>query len=339
MRMSLWSKFSIGFIVALPILLVASFLQFISIVNLGGAYHQVAQAAEAHGAVEATRGDLKDLALAARTAFSSGEPDAARQFQASLSALRGDLQILGGLSVNNPERAVRLRTLEALVGQQIDQFPKVKESRSENPTKDKEYVKASTEQHQALQQQVQALEDAIRPVVAAMEAEHLSLRRSRNAEALTDERKAIYSSSLVDILGLWLVAVAALVIHRAATEQKWSGPERRMHTQILTALPMGVCVTDQGGVVFYTNPAEDLLLGYPSGELLGRNVVEFLGQNPEESNQLASEIEKKLQSQGFSRAEVVLRKKNGTAIRSDTFALPMGLGEKVFRIFLQEEIK
>jgi PAS domain S-box-containing protein len=338
MKSSLWSKFAVGFILAVPVLVVLDFVQLLSFLNLIGAGHQAARTSEVRAEVEATLSDLKDVEVAVKGTFPGAEADQVQACESAISAVQGDLQLLGRLTGVDPARQGRLRKLEAQVGLQIDQLEQVSGSGSPEKPKERERGKVFAERQKALRPQMQQLTEEIRSFMADWKTEQLRLLPARNTEASKAERKVIYLTGFVGVLTLWLVAVAALLIRRAASERKWGGLERRMHAQVLATLPMGVCVADDGGVIFYTNPAEDALLGYPPGELMGRNIVDFLGKPPEENVQLADEIAGHLESRGFWRGEVTALKKNGLTFTSHTYAVAMRMAGKAFRVLLQEEM-
>jgi PAS domain S-box-containing protein len=94
--------------------------------------------------------------------------------------------------------------------------------------------------------------------------------------------------------------------------------EERFRTLSETS-PIGVGITSADGVLQYTNPSYELILGYDNGELTGKKASD-LYWNPEERRSWVG----KLQENGVVRdIETRLKKKDGTPIWVSITASPM----------------
>ena len=57
----------------------------------------------------------------------------------------------------------------------------------------------------------------------------------------------------------------------------------KMPAQVLESMSEGVNLTDEHGIILYTNPAEDRMFGYARGELIGKHVTVLNAYPPEEN--------------------------------------------------------
>ena len=92
----------------------------------------------------------------------------------------------------------------------------------------------------------------------------------------------------------------------------------QMQSRVLESMNEGVSVTDEQGIIRYTNPAEDAMFGYERGELLGKHVMLQNAYSPEENARIVASVIEELKSKGAWAGEWRNRKKDGTAFT--TFA-------------------
>jgi len=159
---------------------------------------------------------------------------------------------------------------------------------------------------------------------------------SRVNEARASVQSTTYLTPLSAALGIWLVLLAALLLYRDARVRKWSGIERRLYSRVVEMLPLGLCLVDDVGLIFYTNPAADALFGYEPGGLVGRHVT-VLHSSREEGTQFFEEVLERLSVRGTWAGEFASRKKNGAAFSCFAHASNMDVPGKVYRIFLYED--
>ena len=159
---------------------------------------------------------------------------------------------------------------------------------------------------------------------------------SRVNEAQAAVQRTTYLTPLSAALGLWLVLLAALLLYRDARARKWSGIERRLYSRVVEMLPMGLCLVDDVGLIFYTNPAVDALFGYEPGGLVGRHVT-ALHTSREEGTQFFEEVLERVSARGTWTGEFASRKKNGGTFTCLAHASSMDVPGKVYRIFLYED--
>ncbi len=86
----------------------------------------------------------------------------------------------------------------------------------------------------------------------------------------------------------------------------------KMYAQVLESMVEGVSLSDEAGVIRYTNPAEDRMFGYEPGELVGQHVSVQNTYLPEENLRIVNEVIEQLKTRGYWSGEFSNRKKDGT---------------------------
>ncbi len=136
-------------------------------------------------------------------------------------------------------------------------------------------------------------------------------------------------------LSLWLVALAALLLFQDASRRQWAGVERRIHTRVLETLPAGVCLTDDAGVIVYTNPTEQALFDYGPDELLGRH-VSFLDNRRATGQGTPEDPGEPIEAFRIWKAEFVGRKSSGKTFRCLVRGTRLEIVDRSYRIYLHE---
>ena len=85
-----------------------------------------------------------------------------------------------------------------------------------------------------------------------------------------------------------------------------------LYRRVLDSMTEGVSLSDEAGVIVYTNPAEDLMFGYEPGELLGRHVTVQNAYPPEDNERIVGEVIAELRRGGVWKGEWRNRRKDGS---------------------------
>ena len=133
-------------------------------------------------------------------------------------------------------------------------------------------------------------------------------------------------------LTLWLVGVAAVLLFHDERARAWTGVERRVHTRILQELPIGICLTTGGGVILYSNQAEDALLGYEPGELIGRNVAGFV--SPTDADPAFDDVIDRLPPNRTWSGELGLHKKDRSFVEAASWVTNLEVAGKFYRLYI-----
>lgn len=94
-------------------------------------------------------------------------------------------------------------------------------------------------------------------------------------------------------------------------ERTWAETELRRSQHILENLTEGVSVTDEEGIIVFTNAAEDVMFGYGRGELIGKPVSVQNAYPPEENARRVEEVIAALKTQGRWAGDWTNRRKDG----------------------------
>jgi two-component system CheB/CheR fusion protein len=100
----------------------------------------------------------------------------------------------------------------------------------------------------------------------------------------------------------------------------------------------GVSVSDEQGIILYTNPAEDAMFGYDAGELVGQHVTVQNTYPPEENARIVGEVIEHLKRHGVWSGEFSNRKKDGTPFTTFARITALETGGKTYWVCVQEDI-
>lgn len=111
---------------------------------------------------------------------------------------------------------------------------------------------------------------------------------------------------------------AVVVVSRDVTERKKVEHNLKLQARVLESMAEGVSLTDEAGIILYTNPAEDRMFGYRAGELIGQHVTVLNAYPADENRRIVNDVIEQLRTCGLWTGEWQNRKKDG--IPFTTFA-------------------
>jgi PAS domain S-box-containing protein len=112
----------------------------------------------------------------------------------------------------------------------------------------------------------------------------------------------------------------------------------KMPARVLESMEEGVSLSDEEGVILYTNPAEDRMFGYARGELIGQHVSAQNAYPPEENRRIVAEVMAHLQREGTWVGEWANRKKDGTPFTTWSHITALVLDGKRHWVCVQADI-
>ena len=122
------------------------------------------------------------------------------------------------------------------------------------------------------------------------------------------------------------------------TERKKVEEELRIHSRILDGMEEGVNVSDEKGVIFFTNPKFERMFGYNRKELIDKPVSILNDLPPTENKGLVDEIIRNLRTVGHWSGEIRNRRKDGTQFISAAKVSKLRLKGKTYFISIQDDI-
>ncbi|MDQ4080827.1 MAG: ATP-binding protein [Gemmatimonadota bacterium] len=111
-----------------------------------------------------------------------------------------------------------------------------------------------------------------------------------------------------------------------------------LHGRVLDSMREGVSVTDESGVIVYTNPAEDRMFGYQPGELAGKHVTVQNRYPPEENRRIVASVIERLKTHGDWTGEWNNVKKNGVPFVTAARITALDLAGKKYWVCVQEDV-
>ncbi len=122
------------------------------------------------------------------------------------------------------------------------------------------------------------------------------------------------------------------------TERKRAEEVLKTQARVLESMAEGVNLSDEHGMIFFTNPAFEAMFGYERGELIGKHVSILNSHPQEENNRIISEIIKQLQTQGIWLGEFSNCRKDGTVFTTSARISTLEIGGKKYWVCVQEDI-
>lgn len=125
---------------------------------------------------------------------------------------------------------------------------------------------------------------------------------------------------------------------RDITEQKRTEEILQRNSIVLDSMAEGVSVASEDGTIVYTNPAEDEMFGYKTGELIGQHVTVQNAYPPEENVRLLNDVIKQLKLKGVWFGEWQNRRKDGSTFQTSSRISSIELSGKRYWICVQRDI-
>jgi len=121
-------------------------------------------------------------------------------------------------------------------------------------------------------------------------------------------------------------------------DKKLAEESLKMQARVLESMDEGVSVSDENGIILYTNSAEDEMFGYQTGELLGKHVTVQNAYTPEENERIVANVIEELKSHGFWNGEWHNKRKDGSTFYTFSHITALDLGERRVLVCVQRDI-
>jgi PAS domain S-box-containing protein len=317
-----------GLILVFPILLVLDVMGYEWMRRTESALEAKARAGDVLLAEERTAAALTLAEFAGREALAAKSTAALGFYRTARAGAFAGLENLKPFAESNPAVAKSLPLLGALFAQE---FAAV-DQRIESPAQG-QFAARDPE----LEAKLFDLGEKSRKQLEGIRASEESVLASSQEEANASSKRAATILEGADALALWSVALAALLVFRDTQRRTWAGAERRMQSRALEALPLAVLVTDDHGIVLYSNASAQALFGYRGDNLLGRHVSLVEGErNRSEDRHRA--IDEQLAASGTWTGESQGRQSNGTTFRCSLRVASGDVLGKRFQLYLYDRI-
>ena len=129
-----------------------------------------------------------------------------------------------------------------------------------------------------------------------------------------------------------------LAITLDVSERKKAEQDLKLQARVLESMAEGVSLSDENGVIVYTNPAEDRMFGYGRGELIGQHVSVQNTYPPEENERIVGEVIERLKAEGAWSGEFSNRRKDGSEFTTFARITALETGGRRYFVCVQEDI-
>ncbi len=146
---------------------------------------------------------------------------------------------------------------------------------------------------------------------------------------------SIFTAPLYDINGKVVGNIGML---EDITDRKQTEEALETQVRVLESMAEGVVVTNNKGIIVFTNPAFDAMFGYQPGELVGKHASTLNDFPPEENVKIVREILRELKTRGAWFGEFFNRRKDGSSFLTSANVSILEVAGKKLYISVQEDI-
>jgi PAS domain S-box-containing protein len=111
-----------------------------------------------------------------------------------------------------------------------------------------------------------------------------------------------------------------------------------LHVRVLDSMTEGVSISDEHGIILYTNPAEDRIFGYGPGELTGKHASVQTAYSKAESDRRVAAVIAQLNSRGAWTGERFNRRSDGTVFYTFARITALEIQGRRYFVCVQEDI-
>ena len=321
---------AVAFALAIPIFLVALFVELGTLYKLNAAEGDVVKAMSASNGFDDLLAGLREAQQAAQGYVASGGDDYRLAYGKAAGQVNGALDRLEEQTKDDPQvqsahGQASWRQLRGATAERLGALEGAMSARSTHP---KARANASGE---ILESDSEA---AIGKLVAELRGNERSRAEEEQGNAARSAANANTLVKYVGVLTIWMIGVAALLLFHDDRATFRGRIEQRLHSDILESLPLGVCLASESGVILYANPAAESSFGYKPGELVARNVESLRESSEAGSDPRVAEILEQMFGHEIWSGELSLRSREGEIVRMDSWISSLRVGGKDCRLLV-----
>ncbi len=332
MNLATLRKLVLGYIVAVPVLIVITIIQFMSVQGVVDAHRRLGNSHDIIRQADALTAALAETEETVRNFLVTRRHDELGPYEAAPTRTKQILGELARLAQGDEPQQARVKKLESAIATRLELYRKFLESERVAPPYPS--PRGILPPPNEAEVQGEKLATEIAKVISELRAEETSRLPAVAQAAQARVHRANQMAPIAGVLAIWMVLLAALLLYRDTARRAYAGVERRIQTRVVESLPLGVCLVDENGLIIYTNAAQDALFGYEPGGMVGRHVTAAHNIPRGEGDDLFDQAMEELKSQGSWRGDFVAKRKNSTTFNCVSQAVPMEMSGKMYRLFL-----
>ena len=141
-----------------------------------------------------------------------------------------------------------------------------------------------------------------------------------------------------DVTGITIMAndITDQVMARRKLEETLASLQ--LQSLVLEKMDEGVSVSDENGIILFTNSAEDKMFGYEPGEMIGKHVTIQNAYPHDENERIVSNVITELKARGFWSGEWHNRRKKGSEFYTYSFITSLVIDGKTMFVCVQRDI-
>ncbi len=332
MNLTTLRKLVLGYIVAVPVLIVITIVQFTSVQGVVDAHRRLGKAHDIIRHGDALAAALAETEATVRNFVKTRRNDELGPYEAVPTRMREILGELAKLTLGDAPQQARVKHLETAVAKRLELHRNFLETQPVTPPRAAARGNPPPPNEAEVQGEQRTAE--ITKILTELRAQESSRLPGLAGAAYAKVDRANKLAPIAGVLAIWMVLLAALLLYRDTARRAYAGVERRIQTRVVETLPLGVCLVDENGLIIYTNAAQDALFGYEPGGMVGRHVTAAHNAPRGEGDDLFDQAMEELKSQGSWRGDFVAKRKNSTTFNCVSQAVTMEMSGKMYRLFL-----
>lgn len=303
MKWSVERKIAVAFGLTLAILVVLGWGQRRTMRNLIETNRKVAHTVEVIAQLEATLAAVLQADSANRDYIITGQEADLELYTAAISHTHDRLQQLRKVTADNPRQQRRLDILELLIATHFGTLQRAIDLLKQNG------ISTTSQSIQGDEGKKRMSE--IRALISQMVNEEEGLLKQRNEAAAASVRRTIFTTTLGSLLGLGLLVLASLIIHRDITERKREASREQL-ASIVDYSDDAIIAKDLDGIILSWNKGATRIYGYSSEDVKGKSISILIP--PERPDELTSIMESLRQGETIDHFETERVRKDGKRI-------------------------
>lgn len=317
-------KIAVAYALTIPILFVVLFLEVGAVYRLNAHEHEIRNRAATLDACDDLIFALEDAQTAAQSYVATGDRNYRTAYADAAGRVSSSLETLNELARNDAALQSKMQGLNSLATKHLAALRRAGDSRKASG------IGTANSLDSTESGVIEETDNALAKIRADEQAQS-QMELASAAESASSANTIIKYAGVVMI---WVAGVAALLLFYDDAGRFREGVERRLHTDILESLPLGLCLTTASGSVLYANPAAEKAFGYKPGELVARNIATLHEENDSGAERGILETLAQLTPRGLWSGELPLRTKENEIILVPSWIKGMHVGDKDCRLLV-----